>query len=821
MRSLLAFADLIHDTVAAPRRPSRRERIAVRTLLLLAPLALALALGLRGSHGADPESRFVLDRPAVVARALDEARRNGLDLQHEAAQVRLKGDGPLYEYLRDTNAPDAVWVRKAAPPVTLEAKVGNPDRGCTVILSPDGRLLGHSVAAPEQPATQPPAPERVTALARQAALSGLPPVAAERLGQPEVTTLSPGRVPTLRHAWRVPAPSLPDVTVSRIVETRGAQVVAVRTTAEMKHRRGRRTTFDWITAGVIALVTTVYFVVLSLFVLVRYLQRTLQKEVSQFRTLLVAGTIGLFFTGFLLLTDVGIQGKAGTTLELLSLFAIVGVVMLLMGGVAGVAYSGSEGDLREKYPGKLTSLDALLLGRPLCRNVGASVLLGAAAAAWLLLAVNMLLRAGLDRGVHYLETMGSALLYSRQPVLAVLFNLPTNAILLTLFGVLLPVTLLHRLFRRRPRWVYVLLPLLAGLGLALIDREGSHWWLFALVTVKVGAVLGAFFVGDLLAATVTLLAFNLLHGTVGMSRLAPFYAPIETLVAVSTVAIVALAVVALRHGRTLRDDEVRPLYARLQAERLSLKDEVSAAHEAQLRLLPVSMPQIDGLDVAASFRAAELAGGDFYDFFPLGAHRLGILMLDGGGRGLATALTIAFAKGFLAERAPHDEQPGDTVRALFDALAAQSVALDAGLCYAVVDAGAGTLRYVRAGETPRLLVAGTPGRDEAGQLRLDRLETLQEHQGRILHTGATFLQPGTRLLVYTDGLPLHAGRVGAERWLREQVAYHHGAPAAALQQGLWDSLILRRRSARALRDDIALVVVGVQSVGASHREAVA
>jgi len=60
---------------------------------------------------------------------------------------------------------------------------------------------------------------------------------------------------------------------------------------------------------------------------------------------------------------------------------------------------------------------------------------------------------------------------------------------------------------------------------------------------------------------------------------------------------------------------------------------VSAAREAQLRLLPIAPPNLAGLSIAASCQAADIVRGDFYDFFVLGPTRLGILITDGGAKG--------------------------------------------------------------------------------------------------------------------------------------------------------------------------------------------
>jgi hypothetical protein len=56
---------------------------------------------------------------------------------------------------------------------------------------------------------------------------------------------------------------------------------------------------------------------------------------------------------------------------------------VLIGLFMGLAYGSGEGDIRESYPGKLTSLDALITGKLFSRNVSRSYLIGLAMGGWL------------------------------------------------------------------------------------------------------------------------------------------------------------------------------------------------------------------------------------------------------------------------------------------------------------------------------------------------------------------------------------------------------------------------------------------------------
>jgi phosphoserine phosphatase RsbU/P len=81
--------------------------------------------------------------------------------------------------------------------------------------------------------------------------------------------------------------------------------------------------------------------------------------------------------------------------------------------------------------------------------------------------------------------------------------------------------------------------------------------------------------------------------------------------------------------------------------------------ELQRALLPATLPQIAGLEIAVSYEPSDLAGGDLYDFFPLdqrhndhvGADatpaRWCALIGDATGHGLAAAIVMAIVQAVL------------------------------------------------------------------------------------------------------------------------------------------------------------------------------
>ena len=79
--------------------------------------------------------------------------------------------------------------------------------------------------------------------------------------------------------------------------------------------------------------------------------------------------------------------------------------------------------------------------------------------------------------------------------------------------------------------------------------------------------------------------------------------------------------------------------ASLVRDRLSHDLELAA--QIQKSFLPREVIAVEGLDLFAEYRAAYTVGGDFYDVFWVGPHRLGLFIGDISGKGVSAALLMA------------------------------------------------------------------------------------------------------------------------------------------------------------------------------------
>ena len=315
--------------------------------------------------------------------------------------------------------------------------------------------------------------------------------------------------------------------------------------------------------------------------------------------------------------------------------------------------------MKRSIPGKLTPLDALLAGRIFSRDVAVSVLCGAAAAGWLLLCQHAL---GYLLPTDMLGARAEGLRYTfaRLPWLTLVAGRQYESLLIAVAGLLLPASFLLRSKKGRQGRRFVWLILFA---LFSVLQDAARYPTVASSLLAMGVLASAlllpFFAFDLLAAIVSLssLAFvneprlvSALYSLPGWS-LRSF-----GLAALAAASLACAAYLAVR-GSAVREEDVRPLYAKNLAERMGLQAEVLAAREAQLRLMPQAAPQMPGMDVAACCLPAKGVGGDFYDFFQLDANRIGIFVAQGGERGLASALCVALAKGVLMHTPPSRPTP--------------------------------------------------------------------------------------------------------------------------------------------------------------------
>lgn len=151
---------------------------------------------------------------------------------------------------------------------------------------------------------------------------------------------------------------------------------------------------------------------------------------------------------------------------------------------------------------------------------------------------------------------------------------------------------------------------------------------------------------------------------------------------------------------------------RLQREERRLQRQLRLASDVQRRMLPKRPPTSERLDLGASWEPSLELSGDFFDFIELdadtrepGERRIGIVVGDVVGKGVAAALLMSHVRASLLAHVSRDPSPGTVLAAVNNDLCRDSLPNEfVTLWYAVVDPVNLELVYASAGHDPPLLL---------------------------------------------------------------------------------------------------------------------
>jgi serine phosphatase RsbU (regulator of sigma subunit) len=186
-------------------------------------------------------------------------------------------------------------------------------------------------------------------------------------------------------------------------------------------------------------------------------------------------------------------------------------------------------------------------------------------------------------------------------------------------------------------------------------------------------------------------------------------------------------------------------------ERERIEQELRIARLIQQTLLPKTLPELPGYDVAAYYQPAREVGGDFYDFLELEDGRLGLVVGDVTDKGVPAALVMATTRTMLRAAAQRLFSPGEVLRRANDALVTDIPPNMFITClYAILEPESGRLVYANAGhDLPyRRLSDGGGAAEElrATGMPLGLMPGMGYEEKEIV------LEGGESILFYSDGL---------------------------------------------------------------------
>jgi serine phosphatase RsbU (regulator of sigma subunit)/predicted enzyme related to lactoylglutathione lyase len=239
--------------------------------------------------------------------------------------------------------------------------------------------------------------------------------------------------------------------------------------------------------------------------------------------------------------------------------------------------------------------------------------------------------------------------------------------------------------------------------------------------------------------------------------------------------------------RTVQEQR-RLTQERVEAERRAAW-ELEIARKVQARLFPQRMPPLRTLEYAGACLQARQVGGDYYDFCDLRSGRLGLMIGDIAGKGIAGALLMANLQANLRSQcAIASDEPRRFLQSVNQLFYENTADGDyATFFFSEYDDNSRRLRYVNCGHLSALLLRcdGTLERLASTATVLGLFEkwdcTLEERR----------LFPGDTLLVYTDGITESfnaAGEEFGEQRLIEALRRHRALSPQSLIAALVDEV---------------------------------
>jgi sigma-B regulation protein RsbU (phosphoserine phosphatase) len=224
----------------------------------------------------------------------------------------------------------------------------------------------------------------------------------------------------------------------------------------------------------------------------------------------------------------------------------------------------------------------------------------------------------------------------------------------------------------------------------------------------------------------------------------------------------------------------------ITAEKERIGTELALATQIQADMLPniyPAFPERPEFDVYATMTPAKEVGGDFYDFFLIDDDHLGLVMADVSGKGVPAALFMMVSKILVQNYAMTGRSPAEVLKAVNNQICENNrEEMFVTVWFGVLDIKTGKIRAANAGhEYPALMLPG------------GEFELIKDKHGFVIGgmEGVEYkeyelaLAPGSRLFLYTDGVPEATDgenlMFGAERMLAALNKDAAGSPETILK----------------------------------------
>lgn len=234
-------------------------------------------------------------------------------------------------------------------------------------------------------------------------------------------------------------------------------------------------------------------------------------------------------------------------------------------------------------------------------------------------------------------------------------------------------------------------------------------------------------------------------------------------------------------------------------------DELREAREIQEKLLPKSLPEVAGYEVAGMTQPKRFVGGDYYNVLRVDADHIALCIADVAGKGLPAALLMSSFQAALRPLMSHNLAPRELCGRLNRILCDLTpVGKFISFFYGVLNPRERRLTYCNAGHNPPLLI------------RADGRSTELNAEGAVLGQFPNWryeqselqMSSGDKLVVFTDGL-VEACNVDEEPFAEHNVvriARENPGSSARELMGLLTRAASRHCGGQ-FQDDASLIVL--------------
>lgn len=193
---------------------------------------------------------------------------------------------------------------------------------------------------------------------------------------------------------------------------------------------------------------------------------------------------------------------------------------------------------------------------------------------------------------------------------------------------------------------------------------------------------------------------------------------------------------------------------RTTAENERIQVEMRLARDVQQGILPKEFPpypSASSIEIHAHMEPAREVGGDYFDFFMIDTHHMGIVVADVSGKGVSAGLFMMVVRALLRNNAAGNLSPAEAVTRMNMQLAFDNPSTTfVTMFYLVCNLETGEITFCNAGHNPPIW------------LKKNGIQVLASEEGRgtvvgviedaVYTDGRLILAEGESLVIFTDGV---------------------------------------------------------------------